>query len=248
MIKTIIVEDDPMVAQINRRYLDTANDIQVAAVFDNGKDALAYIEDEEPDLIILDVYMPVMNGLELLREIRKADIQSDVIMVTAANDVKNVEEALRLGIVDYLVKPFEYERFMEAIEKYRKKAHVLKDASTLNQDAIDALVSVDAPQPQAPARDLKKGLQQRTLDMIRSHLDKMKGETCTCDTLAGVVGLSKVTVRRYLNYLAEIGEIDSSVDYETGGRPCIKYFIRPDSVEKKDEAAEENGSDGEEKK
>ena len=84
--------------------------------------------------------------------------------------------------------------------------------------------------------------------MIRSHLDKMKGETCTCDTLAGVVGLSKVTVRRYLNYLAEIGEIDSSVDYETGGRPCIKYFIRPDSVEKKDEAAEENGSDGEEKK
>ena len=81
-------------------------------------------------------------------------------------------------------------------------------------------------------------LQQRTLDMIRSHLEKMKGETCTCDTLAGVVGLSKVTVRRYLNYLAEIGEIDSSVDYETGGRPCIKYFIRPDAPEKKEEEAE----------
>lgn len=95
MIKTIIVEDDPMVAQINRRYLDTANDIQVAAEFNNGKDALAYIETEEPDLVILDVYMPVMNGLELLREIRKADIQSDVIMVTAANDVKNVEGASR---------------------------------------------------------------------------------------------------------------------------------------------------------
>ena len=241
MIKTIIVEDDPMVAQINRRYLDTANDIQVAAEFNNGKDALAYIETEEPDLVILDVYMPVMNGLELLREIRKADIQSDVIMVTAANDVKNVEEALRLGIVDYLVKPF-----MEAIEKYRKKAHVLKDASTLNQDAIDALVSVGAPQQQAPVRDLKKGLQQRTLDMIRSHLEKMKGETCTCDTLAGVVGLSKVTVRRYLNYLAEIGEIDSSVDYETGGRPCIKYFIRPDAPEKKEE--EETVSEAAEEK
>ena len=54
MIKTIIVEDDPMVAQINRRYLDTANDIQVAAEFNNGKDALAYIETEEPDLVILD--------------------------------------------------------------------------------------------------------------------------------------------------------------------------------------------------
>ena len=238
MIKAIIVEDDPMVAQINRRYLDTASDIQVAAVFDNGKDALAYIEDDEPDLIILDVYMPVMSGLELLREIRRSDIQSDVIMVTAANDVKNVEEALRLGIIDYLVKPFEYERFMEAIEKYRKKVHMLKDASTLNQDAIDSLVSAGAPQPQTPVRDLKKGLQQRTLDMVRSHLEKMKGETCTCDTLAGVVGLSKVTVRRYLNYLAEIGEIGSSVDYETGGRPCTKYFIRPDeeaeAEEKKD--------------
>lgn len=234
MIKTIIVEDDPMVAQINRRYLDTAQDIQVAAVFDNGKDAFDYIKDEEPDLIVLDVYMPVMNGLELLREIRKADIQSDVIMVTAANDVKNVEEALRLGIVDYLVKPFEYERFMEAIEKYRKKTHVLKDASTLNQDAIDTLISTTAPQPSAPSRDLKKGLQQRTLDMIRSHLDKMRGQTCTCDTLAGVVGLSKVTVRRYLNYLAEINEIDSSVDYETGGRPCIQYFVRPDGVDIKD--------------
>ena len=127
---------------------------------------------------------------------------------------------------------------MEAIEKYRKKVHMLKDASTLNQDAIDSLVSAGAPQPQTPVRDLKKGLQQRTLDMVRSHLEKMKGETCTCDTLAGVVGLSKVTVRRYLNYLAEIGEIGSSVDYETGGRPCIKYFIRPDeeaeAEEKKD--------------
>ena len=133
-----------------------------------------------------------------------------------------------------------------AIEKYRKKAHVLKDASTLNQDAIDALVSVGAPQQQAPVRDLKKGLQQRTLDMIRSHLEKMKGETCTCDTLAGVVGLSKVTVRRYLNYLAEIGEIDSSVDYETGGRPCIKYFIRPDAPEKKEE--EETVSEAAEEK
>lgn len=235
MIKAIIVEDDPMVAQINKRYLDSAGDIQVCAQFDNGRDALVYIQDSEPDLIVLDVYMPVMNGLELLHEIRRLDIQSDVIMVTAANDVKNVEEALRLGIVDYLVKPFEYERFMEAIEKYRKKAHMLKDSSTLNQDAIDSLVSACAPQTQQPARDLKKGLQQRTLDMIRSHLEKMKGETCTCDTLAGVVGLSKVTVRRYLNYLAEIGEIGSSVDYETGGRPCIKYFIRPDdeSEEKK---------------
>ena len=239
MIKTIIVEDDPMVAQINRRYFDTANGVQVTAVFDNGKEALEYIKEEEPDLIILDVYMPVMDGLELMREIRKAGVQSDVIMVTAANDVKSIEEALRLGIVDYLVKPFEYERFMEAIEKYRKKAQALKDASTLNQDAIDALVSVGVQQHQTQVRDLKKGLQQRTLDMVRSHLEKMKGKTCTCDTLAGVVGLSKVTVRRYLNYLAEIGEIDSSVDYETGGRPCIKYFIRPDSPSKEEETVEE---------
>lgn len=225
MIKAIIVEDDPMVAQINKRYLDTASEIEVTRIFDNGRDALAYIRSSQPQLIVLDIYMPNLSGLELLKELRHENIQSDVIMVTAANDVRSLDDALKLGIVDYLVKPFEYERFMEAIAKFLKKADMLSAGSTLDQNQIDSLVNSEPPGKNPTHRaELKKGLQQRTLDLIRANISKEDGE-CTCEKLATAVGLSSVTVRRYLNFMVESGEIVNSVDYGTGGRPCMKYSI-----------------------
>ena len=106
MIHTIIVEDDPMVAQIHRQYLEKLNGFNIDGIFNDGNRALDYLEKHPNDLIILDIYMPTMTGLQLLRKLRSIGIKSSVIMVTAAMETKVIGDALELGIVDYLIKPF----------------------------------------------------------------------------------------------------------------------------------------------
>ena len=84
--------------------------------------------------------MPRMNGFETLRELRKEHKSVDVIMVTAANDRESLEEALHLGIVDYLVKPFTFDRFKIALDKFISHKKLLQDFDTLNQSNIDFII------------------------------------------------------------------------------------------------------------
>ena len=118
MYKVLIVEDDPMVAMINEQYVRRNKQFCVVGVCKDGKSALEYLKENTVDLIVLDVFMPHMDGFETLQQIRKNKISAEVIMVTAANDRESLEEALHLGIIDYLVKPFTFERFQMALEKY----------------------------------------------------------------------------------------------------------------------------------
>src|SRR5574344_1076997 len=127
MIHTIIVEDDPMVAQIHRQYLEKLNGFNIDGIFFFCNRALDYLEKHPNDLIILDIYMPTMTGLQLLRKLRSIGIKSSVIMVTAAMETKVIGDALELGIVDYLIKPFSYERFHEASSRYLSKRQLLKN-------------------------------------------------------------------------------------------------------------------------
>lgn len=222
MINTIIVEDDPMVTQINQRYLENFYQLKLQASFQNGADALEYIRREKPRLIILDIYMPKLTGMELLRKIRTEDIKSDVIMVTAASEVAKVDEALRLGIVDYLVKPFEYDRFCKAIVKFLVKANLVDQECSLNQEDLDKLLNADIL-PVSDISVLKKGIHQLTLNAIYSCMTDKPDNCHTCESLAAEMNLSKVTVRRYLNYLIEMDKLENTVDYETGGRPRLIY-------------------------
>lgn len=225
MIHTVIVEDDPMVAQINHQYLQRLGEFQIDGVFNNGKDALDFFRVQPVDLAILDVYMPGINGIELLRQMRAGHIKTSVIMVTAATEMQMVEEALHLGIVDYLIKPFSFKRFQEAVQKYLMKENVFKSSRTVNQTVVDRLLNNELA-PGVEQRDLRKGLNQKTLDYIYHYLQEHAGEKHTCESLSVSSGLSKVTIRRYLNYLIETGRVASSIDYETGGRPGVLYQLK----------------------
>jgi len=221
MFKVLIVEDDPMVAMINEQYIAKNSSFKVVGKCGNGEEAIAFLEKNAVDLLILDVYMPHMNGLETLKVIREKNIPVSVIMVTAANDITSFETAMRLGAVDYLVKPFDFARFQLALDKYSAKTSVLKDGETLNQSSIDRILD-----SQGPAADmLPKGIQEQTksniLQCLASSDDWMTG-----DEIASGCGLSAVTVRRYMNHLAQTGEVTSHMNYDTGGRPCMMYRIR----------------------
>ncbi len=223
MIHTIIVEDDPMVTQINWQYLKHFRHFVVDAIFGNGITALEYLRVNTPDLIILDVYMPGMDGSTLLQRIRAENIKSAVIMVTAATEMSVVDDVLRLGIVDYLIKPYSFRRFEEALNKYLNKMNLLKYSTVADQELVDQLMN---HQTVGTAADLPKGLNGKTLDIIYTYLKEAPQDRHTCESISSVTSLSKVTVRRYLNYLIETGRLSSSVDYETGGRPRILYSLK----------------------
>ena len=222
MYKVLIVEDDPMVAMINEQYIKRNKNFEIVGNCSDGLSALEFLENNTVDLLILDVFMPKMDGFETLRQIRNKQIVVDAIMVTAANERESLEEALHLGIVDYLVKPFTFDRFQMALEKYIAQNNALKDIDTLNQKRIDHIFD----NSRKKSDDLfPKGIQERTLIIIMEYLNSNKGKWFTGDDIAAKVGLTSVTVRRYMNYLAESGRVVSEINYETGGRPCMLYKV-----------------------
>ena len=225
-IHAIIVEDDPMVAQINQQYLQQMGQFEIDGVFGNGQEALEYLRTHPVDLVILDMYMPVVSGSELLRRMAAENIKSAVIMVTAATEVRAVDEALRLGVVDYLIKPFSFQRFQGAIHKYLNQFNLLKSATSVDQAVVDRLLRSEPLAPDADQQELCKGLSQKTLSYIHDYLREHAAEKHTCESISSASGLSKVTVRRYLNYLIESDQVLSSIDYETGGRPRVLYRLK----------------------
>lgn len=225
MIKTVIVEDDLMVASINSQFAKRNSNIQIVATFHNGKDALEYLKSSDADLVLLDLYMPDCTGLEVLSELRKEGSEIDVIMITAANDAEHINEALQLGIVDYLIKPFQYERFAQALDKYLVRKKAIESGVSFTQEEIDRLVNASTPSASTKKAELQKGVQQKTLDKIRVCLSAHPGNYLPCEQIASETGLSRVTIRRYMNFLIEENEVNSKIDYSTGGRPSILYKV-----------------------
>ena len=221
MIRIIIVEDDPMVAQLNAAYLERLEGICVAGLFSNGQEALQYLRENPVELAIVDVYMPVLSGIELLRQMRSEWIRTSVIMITAATEMNVVDEALHLGLEDYIIKPFAYERLRESVLRFRDKTSLVRGSGTVSQDVVDRLLGNHSrPRADAP---LPKGLNAKTMAAIRAVLERSPSDVHTCESISAASGLSRVTVRHYLNYLIDTGELGSAIDYETGGRPRVLY-------------------------
>ena len=224
-MNVIIVEDDPMVAQLNEQYLSQLEGIHVTGRFNNGLDALEFLQANPVELAIMDVYMPRMNGLELLRAIRGAGIQTAVVMITAATEMQVVEEALRLGIEDYIIKPFPFSRLQESVRKIMNRFQLVKCRDTADQAMVDQLLRNSFVAEKATP-ELRKGLNVKTLSSIESLIRENPEGPHTCESISAESGLSKVTVRHYLNYLIETGTLRSSIDYETGGRPRVLYRLK----------------------
>ena len=230
MHKVLIVEDDPMVAMINEQYIGRHGKFTVAGVCRDGRSALEFLENNTVDLVILDVFMPHMDGFETLREIRHRKLGVEVIMVTAANDRESLEKALHAGIIDYLVKPFTFDRFRMALEKYIAQTSALQKLDTLNQKSIDHIID----NSRRKNEDIyPKGIQEKTLRLILDYMKANKGSWLTGDEIAEKVGLTGVTVRWYMNYLERSGKVTGEMNYETGGRPCMRYRAELDSSDKK---------------
>ena len=219
MYKVLVVEDDPMVRMINEQYVRMNKDFCIASSVKNGQEALDYMKENKVDLVILDVFMPFMNGVEFLKKLREQKLKTEVIMVTAANDTATLEETMHLGVIDYLVKPFALERFQVALEKFTAKMNAISGSDVLDQNLIDSIISNS---PQKKSKEYPKGIQEKTLERIKTCFEN-KNDWHSVELIAEKLGISIVTVRHYVNYLVKEGFLQESINYETGGRPSMLY-------------------------
>lgn len=230
MINVLIVEDDPMVIEFNKRYLNQVEGFKLEAIARSFEEAVEVLKNKEIQLILLDIYMPGSTGLELLEHIRKTGGEVDVIIVSAASDIPTIKKALLFGAVDYLIKPFEYERFQSALTSYSERHSVIKQKDVLSQSELDHLVLHNQEhEHDQVSSQLPKGLDRNTLKKVWVQVMKMKESEFSTSEISRYVGISRVSMRKYLDFLEGIKVLKMEMDYGSVGRPIYKYkYIQGD--------------------
>jgi two-component system CitB family response regulator len=222
--RVLVVDDDFSVAMLHQRFVEQHGGFEVVGVAHSGEDALHLVATTAPDLVLLDVFLPDLSGIEVLRRIRAMPGTGnvDVIAITAARELDTVRAAMAGGVLHYLVKPFTVATLHERLGDYlRHHAEVRRaPAAALDQDAVDRLLA----QPRT-AGPLPKGLSRRTLDLVAGALDGIDGDASAAE-VAGLVGVSRVSARRYLEHLVARGLADVVPRYGGAGRPENRYRSR----------------------
>lgn len=218
--KILIVEDDPMVALINKRFLENMGFKDILGPVQTEEEIIKVLDKENIDLILLDVYLPKKNGIDILKSLRYKKYLTDVIMITAANSVEEVKRAFAYGVTDYLVKPFEFERFEESINKYKQKNNLLNKREALSQQDIDVISKSLEEKIELP-----KGLNQKTLDRIMEFLKENQGKVWTLREIAYELKISNVTIKKYMDYLEDVKKVNVTLTSGNVGRPEYKYTL-----------------------
>jgi response regulator of citrate/malate metabolism len=222
MRDVLVVDDDFMVAEIHRRFVDRVEGFRAVGVARTGTEALTMARDLRPQLLLLDVYLPDMSGLSVLQQLRSAGDGVGVIMITAARELDTVSKALDGGAADYLIKPFEFPQLRGKLEAFAARAAALESARGVDQSLIDTLFGGAGAAPQA--EPLPKGLGAETgrlvLDAVRTA-----GEVSAAEC-AERVGISRVSARRYLEHYLRTGALELRLQYGVG-RPERRYRTVP---------------------
>lgn len=221
MIGVMIVEDDPMVLDINTKFLKRVEGFVLYKAVTNLSDARNIMLSRKPDLILLDVYLPKESGIDFLKWIRNQEMDVDVILITADKSIDRIQEAFRYGVVDYLIKPFSFERFKDALLQFKDRHEGFKKNVEIEQKELDKFLS-NASMTQNE-EDMTKGLNKYTYKSIWTEIEKGSNEYFTAENLAEKLQIARVTVRRYLEFMEREEKVYKLVEYGKVGRPQYKY-------------------------
>jgi response regulator of citrate/malate metabolism len=218
MRDVLVVDDDFMVAEIHRRFVDRVDGFRAVGVARTGAEALTAARDLHPHLILLDVYLPDMTGLEVLQRLRSEGHRVGVIMITAARELDTVKGALDGGAADYLIKPFEFPQLQAKLEAFGARADALESAGGVDQSLIDSLFGRSGSASQVLPKGLGPETGRLVLDAVRDA-----GEVSAAEC-ADLVGISRVSARRYLEHYLRTGALELRLQYGVG-RPERRYRL-----------------------
>ncbi len=219
-IRTLVVDDDATLATIHRHLLESLEGFVWIGWASNGMDLLSIIEDQPVDLLLMDLRLGDMHGLDVLRLLRKDSRAVDAVCISVDHTTETITEALRLGAFDYLLKPVSYERFQETLRAYRNYRRLADEV-----DDVPDQATIDALRPLSAASSLvflPKNLQRATLelflDFFRSHT-----EAFSAQEVATHLRLARTTASRYLDFLLSSGYLEVSSCSSGLGRPSLRF-------------------------
>ncbi|MEV6400876.1 response regulator [Streptomyces sp. NPDC051907] len=223
MTNVLVVDDDFMVAKLHSRYVSATEGFRVVGVAHSGAEALRAADRLRPDLVLLDVYLPDMDGISVLRELRAAEERDgrpsvDALFITAARDAGVVRAALRAGALHYLIKPFNQAALQEQLRHVASVRARLAGLSEARQEDVDQIFGTRPP----GSRELPKGLAPHTAELVERILREHDGDLSASEC-AEAGSLSRVSARRYLEYFVETGRVEVTLRYGGTGRPERRY-------------------------
>jgi response regulator of citrate/malate metabolism len=222
MIRTLVVDDDYRVADLHCAYVERVQGFKIAGRAHTGAAALESVDQLLPDLVLLDIYLPDMSGLEVLQRLREDDHPAvDVVAITAAREVDSLRAAMRGGVVHYLIKPFLFPAFEEKLLSYAAAHERMARIGKAEQGDVDRIFGVLRS---ARTESLPKGLSDSTLDLIIQVLGKSQSGLAAA-AVAEAAGVSRVTARRYLDHLCHLGRAEVAMRYGGPGRPEHRYQL-----------------------
>ncbi len=244
-IRVLIVEDEPTAAEALGLHVGRVPGFGVVGHVRTGGDALRRVTAGGVDLVLLDIHLPDVSGLEVLRRLRAGGHTVDVVATTRARDLSVVQAAVSFGVTQYLVKPFTSGAVRQKLERYAAyRASLAGTDLPVAQGEIDTLLGVlrAIPAASGPASGLPKGISRASLQAVVAALRTALEEDATgahptpdegvgtrsAAELAGVLGMSRVTTRRYLEYLVDAGLARRQARYGGTGRPEHEYRWLPD--------------------
>jgi len=220
VIRTLIVDDDPTAVSIHREYVDRLPEFTAVGTTTSGAEAVRLVETLRPDLLLLDMYLPDLAGLEVLRALRASGHPPvDVIAITSAKNVDILRGAMNLGVVHYIVKPFGFRAFRERLENYAEARSRLAVAHAPGQREIDRIFALLRS---GSDEMLPKGISAATLKVVVDILRSAE-ERLTAGDLATRAGFSESVARRYLKFLSDSGTVEYHPRYGSAGRPEHLY-------------------------
>ncbi len=224
-IDVLIIEDNLKVAKAHQLYVEKVSGFSVVGVVNLLTDAEQMVNILEPDLILLDIYFPDGNGMDFLDKIRSYHSDIDIILITAAKDVKLLHNALRGGVFDYMIKPVFFDRFEKALRNYRERWKSLKSLKNVNQAEVDCFFRHEHQVvTESAVQDVPKGIDPLTLRKITECFHDLPKNRATAEEVSQIIGASRVTARKYLEYLVSIGFLEVDIEYGTIGRPERRYL------------------------
>ncbi|MER7918213.1 MULTISPECIES: response regulator [unclassified Streptomyces] len=216
-IRVLVVEDDPVAADAHELYVGRVPGFTAVGKARTGAEARRVLDRTAVDLLLLDLHLPDVHGLQFARSLRAAGHHADVIAVTSARDLAVVREGVSLGVVQYVLKPFTFGTLRDRLVRYAEFRGAAGEAS--GQDEVDrALAALRAPAPAA----LPKGLSGPTLQRVTGALREAP-DGLTAAGAGEAVGISRITGRRYLEHLVATGRAARSPLYGQVGRPELVY-------------------------
>ncbi|WP_338675167.1 response regulator [Streptomyces sp. SCSIO 30461] len=222
MINVLVVDDDFYVAKINAHYVSVVPGFRVASIAHSAPPALVAVERGGIDLVLLDQHLPNESGLSLTRRLRRLGHDIDVIMVTADRRPESVREALRAGVLHYLVKPFTCDGLRSKLEAYAHLRGTIDEATEMDQARIDRTLGTPRTPKAVPA--MPKGYSERTLELVlRIVREHGTDRQLSAQEVSELARISRSTAQRYLKLLAESGKLGLTLRYGDSGRPEHLY-------------------------